>query len=440
MKEVELSHGATERLVLQDKELNWVLGGGLVRGSLTLVAGNPGVGKSTLALQVANLLSVPTLAGGASKVLYVSGEESVHQVRMRAQRLGVLSDELYVASETNIDQIIEMIDTHQHGEATSAPFAAAVVDSIQTMYAEDMASAAGSVNQVKECTLRLLRLAKQRNLPVLLIGHVTKSGDIAGPKVLEHIVDTVVQLEGDAQTTRRFLRCQKNRFGTTSEVGVFTMTDGGLKPLQNPLLAFVSSHESTDDPTDGMSITIATEGSRPVPVEIQALSNQTYFQYGSRGSNDSAGSFFSRIRAVGVAYDKLQLLLAVLEKRARVPFKNRSVFVNVAEGYSIQEPAADLAVAVAVASAITTRIVRPRTMFIGELSLSGHVRPVPMLESRLIAAHKIGLDMCVIPKLHCPETRAALLAKFGHEMQIVEVPTLLDALAVGLQRHADQVE
>ncbi|EGZ07393.1 hypothetical protein PHYSODRAFT_450421, partial [Phytophthora sojae] len=297
MNEVELDT-FVERIELPERELNWVLGGGLVAGSLTLVAGNPGVGKSTMANMLAH--------GPAMRergVLYVSGEESVLQVRMRAERLGSVSDSLFVASETNLDAVFQLLEGGNGrggGEDDYHGFGAIVVDSIQTVYAADIPSPAGNVNQVKECTLRLLRLAKSRNVPVILIGHVTKSGDIAGPKVLEHIVDTVVHLEGDPQSARRFLRCQKNRFGNTSEVGVFNMTDEGLQPLPNPLMAFVSSLEDDDDdnpgdseeagiePLDGCSVTIAMEGKRPIPLEIQALANPTQYSMDTaRGGSQS---------------------------------------------------------------------------------------------------------------------------------------------------------
>lgn len=372
------------------------------------------------------------LAGGLDDliqrdVLYVSGEESALQVKMRAQRLGSPSHGLFVANETNLEPVLELVH--------SQSFAAVVIDSIQTMYVEDVASAAGSVNQVKECTLRLLRLAKQQGLPIVLIGHVTKSGDIAGPKVLEHIVDTVVQLEGDPQSARRFLRCQKNRFGNTSEVGVFDMTDSGLQPLVNPLLAFVPSAANGDDADseqvpDGSSITIAMEGTRPIPLEIQALASRMNVQH-SDNRFGSSGSF-SRVRGVGVSFDKLQLLFAVLQKRAHVPFDNQSVFVNIAEGYSVQEPAADLALAVALVSAVLNRPVRPRSMFLGEIALSGHVRPVKLLEARLSAASKIGLEVGVIPRLHSDETRQALRAKFAGQLEIREAATVLDALKIAL--------
>ncbi|KAK1937716.1 DNA repair protein RadA [Phytophthora citrophthora] len=442
MNEVEMDT-FVERIELPERELNWVLGGGLVAGSLTLVAGNPGVGKSTLALQMANMLA----NGQAMRelgVLYVSGEESVLQVRMRAERLGNVSDSLFVASETNLDSVFQLMEKGNGCEAGDdgyQGFGAVVVDSIQTFYAEDIPSSAGTVSQVKECTLRLLRLAKSRNVPVILVGHVTKSGDIAGPKVLEHIVDTVVQLEGDPQSARRFLRCQKNRFGNTSEVGVFNMTDEGLQPLPNPLLAFVSSCDEDEgypddgeaakiEPLDGCSITIAVEGKRPIPLEIQALANPAQY---STDVARGGGQSFSRVRGVGVAFDKLLLLFAVLEKRARVSCRNQSVFVNIAEGYTIQEPAADLALAVALASSVLGRPVMERTVFIGEVSLSGHVRPVKMLELRLTAAQKIGLEVCVIPKEHDQATRRALRNKFANTLTVIEVSTLLQALKVAFQ-------
>ncbi|KAL4093333.1 hypothetical protein PRIC1_010767 [Phytophthora ramorum] len=443
MNEVELDT-FVDRIELPERELNWVLGGGLVAGSLTLVAGNPGVGKSTLALQMANMLANgPAMCDRG--VLYVSGEESVLQVRMRAERLGSVSDSLFVASETNLDSVFQLLEGgggRNTGGAEYQGFGAIVVDSIQTVYAEDIPSPAGTVNQVKECTLRLLRLAKSRSVPVILIGHVTKSGDIAGPKILEHIVDTVVQLEGDPQSARRFLRCQKNRFGNTSEVGVFNMTDEGLQPLPNPLMAFVSPRgEDKDDdysddgedaaiePLDGCSVTIAMEGKRPIPLEIQALANQTQYNDAARGGGQS----FSRVRGIGVSFDKLLLLFAVLEKRARVSCHNQSVFVNIAEGYTIQEPAADLALAVALASSVLGRPVLERTAFLGEVSLSGHVRPVKMLESRLTAAQKIGLEVCVIPKELDQTTRRALRKKFANSLTVIEVSTLLEALKIAFR-------
>lgn len=359
------------------------------------------------------------------QILYISGEESLAQVRLRAQRLGKSNSSLYVASEINIDTIFELVHS---GENSECSFAGVIMDSIQTIFAPDIPSAAGSVNQVKECTLRFLRLAKEQNIPVILIGHVTKSGDIAGPKVLEHIVDTVMQLEGDPQSSRRFLRCLKNRFGTTSEIGVFDMTDKGLMTLTNPLLAYISpTHVETCDasgvPTtqspecDGSAITITMEGSRPIPIEIQALVNRSHH------------NSLTQIRGVGVSYEKLQLLLAVLERRANVKFGNRSVFINVAEGYTIQEPAADLALAAALISALTNHPLHSRGLLLGEIALSGALRPVKMLESRLMAAHKIGLKWSIIPHVTCPETRRKL-SKYDDSLKIHYVSSLMDAFTL----------
>ncbi|CAK4682316.1 unnamed protein product [Aphanomyces euteiches] len=265
-------------------------------------------------------------------ILYISGEESVTQLKMRSDRLHMQCPDLYLASETNIETIVQLIQSW--GDAS--PCRGVVVDSIQTMYSSEINSTAGNVNQVKECTLQLLSVCKESNIPIIIIGHINKGGDIAGPKVLEHIVDTVVQLEGDAYSSNRFLRCTKNRFGTTNEVGVLSMTDEGLIPLKNPLHAFLSSSTSynilpakqrglDNETLDGVSVTIAVEGSRPIPVEIQTLSNV---------------SFDDRMscRCRGVSYDKVQLIFAVLERRAKVSFRATSVFVNIAEGFFLNEP------------------------------------------------------------------------------------------------------
>ncbi|RQM24091.1 hypothetical protein B5M09_001846 [Aphanomyces astaci] len=325
-------------------------------------------------------------------VLYVSGEESVGQVKMRSDRLGIkhpTCPNLYLASETNIESIIAMI---QHWDA-DAPCAGVMIDSIQTMYSSDINSTAGSIDA---------------NIPMLLIGHITKSGDIAGPKVLEHIVDTVIQLDGDAHSPNRFLRCTKNRFGTTSEVGVLSMTDAGLVPLQNPLQAFLS-------PT----VTIAVEGTRPIPVEIQTLSSPSFEEHRTS------------CKCHGVSYDKLQLIFAVLESRAGVSFRSKSSFVNIAQGYFLDEPCADLALAVALASSATKRPVLPNAVFFGEVALSGMLRPAVMLEARLAAASKIGVDTCIIPRVTSTEGKKAV-DKYRLAMHIQQVDTLVDALALGL--------
>ncbi|KAF0702996.1 Aste57867_7716 [Aphanomyces stellatus] len=395
-----------QRIQLADTEINWVFGGGIVPGSLTLVAGPPGVGKSTLSLQIAHMMA--NASQGDGSILYVSGEESVTQVKMRSDRLALQSTQLYLASETNIENIIQMIHD-------SSPCRGVVVDSIQTMYSSEISSTAGNVNQVKECTLQLLGVCKDANIPVIIIGHITKSGDIAGPKVLEHIVDTVVQLDGESHSSNRFLRCTKNRFGTTSEVGVLSMTDVGLIPVSNPLHAFISSGNNS---LEGVSVTIAVEGSRPIPVEIQSLSNPSF--------DDR-----TTCRCHGVSYDKLQLIFAVLERRANVSFRSKSVFVNIAQGYSLDEPCADLALAVALASTATKRPAIPNTVFMGELALSGTLRPIVKLEPRLAAACKIGVETCVIPTVDCDESRKTV-QKYSSAIKILQVDTLVEALAVSL--------
>ncbi|KAG9405411.1 hypothetical protein AC1031_003297 [Aphanomyces cochlioides] len=408
VSEVE-SSGDTRRIQLGDAEINWVFGGGIVPGSLTLLAGPPGIGKSTLSLQIAHMMS----STNKGSILYISGEESVMQLKMRSDRLHMQCPDLYLASETNIETIVQLIQSW--GDVS--PCRGVVVDSIQTMYSSEINSTAGNVNQVKECTLQLLSVCKASNIPIIIIGHINKGGDIAGPKVLEHIVDTVVQLEGDADSSNRFLRCTKNRFGTTNEVGVLSMTDEGLIPLKNPLHAFLSSNNET---LDGVSVTIAVEGSRPIPVEIQTLSNV---------------SFDDRMscRCRGVSYDKVQLIFAVLERRAKVSFRATSVFVNIAEGFFLNEPSADLALAVALASSATNRPVLPSSIFLGELALSGILRPVMKLEPRLAAASKIGVANCVVPRASGEEARR-IIRKYSSTMKIHEVDTLVEALAIGLLR------
>ncbi|ETV93997.1 hypothetical protein, variant 3 [Aphanomyces invadans] len=345
-------------------------------------------------------------------VLYVSGEESVGQVKMRADRLAHASPNLYLASETNIESIVGMVQSWDK----ATPCAGVMVDSIQTMYSAEINSTAGNVSQVKECTLQLLRLCKEADIPMIIIGHITKSGDIAGPKVLEHIVDTVVQLDGEAHSPNRFLRCTKNRFGTTSEVGVLSMTDAGLVPLKNPLQAFLSP---SSGPMVGVAVTIVVEGTRPIPVEIQTLSSRSFDDHRTTCT------------CHGVSYDKLQLIFAVLDARANVSFRSHTAFVNIAQGYFLDEPCADLALAVALASSATKRPVVPNAVFFGELALSGMLRPAVMLEPRLAAASKIGVETCVIPRVTCAEGKK-VVDKYRSLVNIRQVDTLVEALAFGL--------
>jgi len=319
-------------------EFSRVLGGGIVPGSLVLVGGDPGIGKSTLLLQVAGLLAAQN-----QKVLYVSGEESVHQIKMRASRLGIQTDDLYLLAETDLDTIV------QHADRL-AP-AALVIDSIQTMYLTDLTSSAGSVSQVRECAVRLLQVAKGHGVPIFLIGHVTKAGAIAGPRVLEHIVDTVLYLEGDRFHAYRLLRSVKNRFGSTHEVGVFEMGQQGLIEVENPSQVFLAEHRK--DAT-GSAVAVTMEGTRPLLVEVQALTSTTSFNLPRRTAN-------------GVDMNRLLMLAAVLTKRVGLRLFNQDIFVNVIGGLRIGEPGADLAVALAILSSFRDVPIQSDLAVVGEI-------------------------------------------------------------------------
>lgn len=371
----EVSADRFERIPLPIEEFNRVLGGGIVPGSLVLVGGDPGIGKSTLLLQAA-----ATLAQGGQPVLYVSGEESAHQIRLRADRLRIHTPALYVLSETNLNAVL------QHVEALAPR--AVVVDSIQTVYAEELTSGPGSVSQVRECAARLLHVAKHRHVPIFLVGHVTKAGAIAGPRVLEHIVDVVLYLEGDRYHAYRLLRSVKNRFGSTNEVGVFEMASEGLVEVANPSEFFLAEYRSG---AAGSAVAVTLEGSRPLLVEIQALTTTTPFPQPRRTAN-------------GIDANRLHLLLAVLSKRVGLRLHNQDVFVNVVGGLRIGEPAADLAVAVAIASNVHDRAVAPRTAFVGEIGLGGELRAVGRLEQRVAEAAKLGFRRCVVPRASRPFT------------------------------------
>jgi len=378
-------------------EMSRVLGGGVVPGSLVLIGGDPGVGKSTLLLQLASLMC-DTL----SSVLYVSGEESIHQIRLRASRLGAIPQDLWVLSETNIGVIAEYIERSQPGLV--------IVDSIQTMYSEQVESAAGSVSQVRDCTMALMRLAKGSGIPIFLVGHVTKEGAIAGPRVLEHIVDTVLYLEGDRFHQFRLLRAAKNRYGSTNEVGVFEMTQEGLEEVPNPSEAFLS--ERPED-TVGSCVGVLMEGSRPLLVEVQALTSYS-------------GSGLARRTANGLDYNRLLLLTAVLGKRVGVALGDQDIYVNVVGGLRLEEPAADLAVAVAIASSTSGRAVRPETVHIGEVGLSGELRSVPHLERRLAESAKLGYTRAVC-------SRTARKPQTPTSLQVVQAATLADAIGHSLE-------
>ena len=356
------------RLRLPMREVNQVLGGGIVPGSLVLVGGDPGIGKSTLLLQLAH-----EVASTFGPVLYVSGEESVQQLKLRAQRLGVEGDRLMVLAENDLDAIIEQLET-------SRPMLA-VIDSIQTVFLSGVTSAPGSVSQVRECAGRLMLLAKSSHIPIFLVGHVNKEGAIAGPRVLEHVVDTVLYLEGERHHSFRILRSQKNRFGSTDEIGVFEMRDSGMHEISDPSRAFLQDRSLNEV---GNVVHVALEGSRPLLVELQSLTTPSRFGAPRRSVN-------------GIDLNRLHMLVAVLERRAHLSLGEDDVFINVAGGVRLTEPAADLAVALAIASNKRNRAAGGDLVAIGELGLSGEVRRVSQLERRLIEAHRLGFKRAMIP-------------------------------------------
>ncbi len=377
---------ATEpRMATGLRELDRVLGGGLVPGSLVLIGGDPGIGKSTLLL-----MACRHLAERDRSVLYVSGEESISQIKLRADRLAVASPQLLLLAENNLDAIL--------GTCGRVAPQVVVVDSIQTVYKPDLPSAPGSVGQVRECTADLMRLAKGQNVTVLIVGHVTKEGQLAGPRVLEHIVDTVLYFEGDRHHAYRIVRATKNRFGSTNEIGVFEMRADGLREVANPSAAFLSERAAE---APGSVVVCAMEGTRPLLVEVQALVTPTVFG-------------MPRRTAAGVDYNRMVVLLAVLEKRAGLHLSSHDVYVSVAGGVTVDEPAVDLGVAAAVASSLRDRPVDPAAVAIGEVGLAGEIRVVPQLDKRAAEAARMGFRRCVVPKL------AAELEVSGIELLPVE--------------------
>lgn len=366
LSEIEIT--SESRIKMPSNELNRVLGGGLVAGSLTLLGGEPGIGKSTLLLQ--NILSIRS-----RRILYVSGEESPTQLKLRAERIGKVSDNTYILCETRLDVIFDRIKEIEPEIL--------VVDSIQTMVSTDIESAAGSVTQVRECASSLLRYAKESNVPVILVGHINKEGAIAGPKVLEHIVDTVLQFEGDRQYLYRILRANKNRFGNTSEIGIYEMVEKGLREVKNPSEILMSDN-LTDD-MGGMAIGVMTEGMRPFLVEVQALVSTAAYGTPQRS-------------VTGFDQRRLNMLLAVLEKRAKFRLGQKDVFLNIAGGLKVTDPALDLAVVAAVMSSNLDIALPVRTAFIGEVGLSGEVRRVTRLERRIAEISKLGFDKVFIPE------------------------------------------
>ena len=375
------------------EELNRVLGGGLVKGSLTLVGGDPGIGKSTILLQVAR-----ELASGGKKVLYISGEESLRQIKLRAGRIGECADSLLFLCETNLSEIERAIDK-------AAP-EVVIIDSIQTMYNEEVSSAPGSVSQVRESTGVFMRIAKSEQISIFLVGHVTKEGQVAGPRVLEHMVDTVLYFEGDRHASYRVLRAVKNRFGSTDEIGVFEMREEGLVEVENP-----SEYMLSGRPVDasGAIVTCCVEGTRPILFEIQALVCRTNFGYPKR-------------QATGTDYNRVNLLMAVLEKRVGLQLSDCDAYVNLAGGVRMQEPALDLAICLAVVSSFRNRPVDALTVAFGEVGLSGEVRAVSMIEQRVAEAAKLGFTTCIVP------SSSLKRIKIPDGMNVIGVHSVVDAM------------
>jgi DNA repair protein RadA/Sms len=398
----ELSRLKTEthpRLNFPLSEFNRVLGGGMVMGSLVLVGGEPGIGKSTLLLQASG-----AIARGGGIVVYVSGEESAHQIKLRSERLGIGGERLYLMPETNLEIILGRLEELSPNLV--------IVDSIQTVYIEEMTGASGSVGQIRECTLRLMRWAKRAGVPVLITGHVTKDGAIAGPRLLEHIVDVVLYLEGETFSSYRILRSTKNRFGSTNEVGVFEMSGGGLVEVANPSEVFLASHR---DGAVGSMVVPTFEGSRPLLVEIQGLTTMAGFGPPRRIAN-------------GVDFNRLLLIAAVLSRRAGVNLSNQDIITNVIGGLHIGEPAADLGIAMAVASSYRDARVAPGLVVLGEVGLSGELRPVPQMERRLAETARLGFKRCLIPD---SEQKHSLHIK---SVELLTASTVSQALRLGLIR------
>ena len=390
--------GAADRFPLPLAEFNRVLGGGLVSGSIVLIGGDPGIGKSTLLLQVSALM-----AQARGKVIYVSGEETQHQIKLRSERLGITGEKLYLVAETDIEVILSQIEQLQPSLV--------VIDSIQAVYLPEVNTTAGSITQVRECTLRLMHWAKQNSVPFLIAGHVTKDGAIAGPRVLEHIVDVVLYLEGEPFSAYRLLRCVKNRFGSTNEVGVFEMKNKGLIEVDNPSLAFLSQR---GDETIGSAVVPTLEGTRPLLVEVQALTNPTSFGLPRRTAN-------------GVDFGRLLLLTAVLTRRAGLKLGNQDIIVNVTGGIKVSEPAADLGIALAIASSFRDTGVDPQLVAVGEVGLGGELRAVSQLDRRMNEAARLGFKRCLVPKIG-----AKISAPRG--IELIPVSTLREAIGVGLVR------
>lgn len=379
-------------------ELDRVLGGGLVKGSLVLVGGEPGIGKSTLILQLCDKVK------GEGKVLYVSGEESAEQIKLRADRLNIKNDDILFLGETDIDIIDQNIEELNPKLV--------IIDSMQTMYSEDISSAPGSVSQVREITSRIMKICKSRKITTIIIGHVTKDGNIAGPRVLEHMVDTVLYIEGERYFSYRMIRGEKNRFGSTNEVGMFEMQEKGMVEITNPSSILISERE--DNPSG--SVVVATvEGTRPLLVELQALVTQSVFGLPRRTAN-------------GIDYNRLTLLVAVMEKKAGFMLGNQDVYLNVVGGLKVNEPALDLGIILATASSFKNVSIPKGVIALGEVGLTGEVRTINMMEKRLKEAERLGFKKCIIP-----ENNKKLL-KESYKLDIIGVKNINEAMkAIGLR-------
>ena len=365
---VEAGDMNAKRIPLSMEEANRVLGGGILEGSITLLTGEPGIGKSTLTIQICD-----QLANLGKKVLYVSGEESQHQIAGRAQRLGINTDKLFFLAETNSETILESI------KKSKPDFV--VIDSVQVLSSHDIPSTSGSISQVRYAAELFMEFAKTTNTPVLLIGHVTKDGNLAGPRVLEHLVDTVLYLEGDKFHQFRILRSQKNRFGSTNEIGIFEMGEKGLVEVANPSAQFLEGRQAN---AIGSAITVTLEGTRPILIEVQALANITPFGYPKR-------------TATGYDTNRMQLLISVLQKYAKINLSNQDVFVNVVGGMKINDPSCDLGVLMAIASSFLQKTIPSDTCYIGEVGLSGEIRTVSQMDKRVKEAKKLGFKNVVTP-------------------------------------------
>ncbi|MBN1189729.1 MAG: DNA repair protein RadA [Dehalococcoidales bacterium] len=392
-----------DRTPLPLGELNRVLGGGLVAGSISLIGGEPGIGKSTLLLQAAEII-----AGLRGSAVYVSAEETEQQIKLRAQRLGIGGHNLYLLAETDLEVILAELENMSPGFV--------VIDSIQTVGLADISGSPGNVTQVRECTIRLMQWAKAKEVPVFIVGHITKSGDIAGPRTLEHIVDIVLYFEGTPFSSYRLLRCVKNRFGSTNEVGVFEMKEKGLEQVENPSQAFITEHEENT----GSAIVPVMEGNRPLLIEIQSLASLSYFGMPRRVAN-------------GIDFNRLLMIIAVLSKRAGLRLGNQDILVNAAGGLKVEEPAADLPIALSIASSFYDSAVRPGLVVVGEIGLNGELRSVPQLERRITEAARLGFKDCLVPRSGMKSLPPQ------KDIRITAVSTIKEAIFKGLvpsRRHS----